>query len=156
MEREKSPMELILNYLIKNGGIALQIGRRFVFGDYGLSEPKFEMLQLLSESNQSLRLSELSERMSVTNANITGLVDRLERDSFVIRKRDPLDRRATLAVLTPKGHELYQQVLFRYTSTLKNLFGEISEDEQDHFLQTLQKIHYYLRDISSEGVGVPK
>lgn len=41
--------------------------------------------------------------MLVSRANITGLVDRLERDGLVYREADPRDRRSLRAKITAQG-----------------------------------------------------
>jgi len=51
------------------------------------------LAQLEREPN-GLRLGELSQRMMVTNGNVTGLVDKLVEHGFVVREPSAEDRRA--------------------------------------------------------------
>lgn len=48
-------------------------------------------------------MSELSQILSTDNSTITGLVDRLEKAGFALRKRNPKDRRSSLIRITGKG-----------------------------------------------------
>jgi DNA-binding MarR family transcriptional regulator len=41
--------------------------------------------------------------MRVTSANLPGLLDKLEADGFVTRRRDATDRRVVYVEATPKG-----------------------------------------------------
>jgi DNA-binding MarR family transcriptional regulator len=54
--------------------------------------------------------SELGERLIVTRATVTGLIDSLERRGFVRRSANPSDRRSLLVEITPAGLEVTQQV----------------------------------------------
>ena len=54
--------------------------------------------------------SELGERLIVTRATVTGLIDSLERRGFVRRSANPADRRSLLVEITPTGREVVQQV----------------------------------------------
>ena len=54
--------------------------------------------------------SELGERLIVTRATVTGLVDSLERQGYAERTPNPADRRSLLVSITPTGREVAQQV----------------------------------------------
>ena len=48
-------------------------------------------------------MSELSSKLGIDNSTITGLVDRLEREAYVVRESNPKDRRKHLIKITDKG-----------------------------------------------------
>jgi DNA-binding MarR family transcriptional regulator len=54
--------------------------------------------------------SELGERLIITRATVTGLIDSLERRWFVRRSAHPADRRRLLVEITPEGIEVVQRV----------------------------------------------
>ncbi len=54
--------------------------------------------------------SELGERLIVTRATVTGLLDSLERRGLVQRSANPEDRRSLLVTLTKSGLEVIQLV----------------------------------------------
>jgi DNA-binding MarR family transcriptional regulator len=54
--------------------------------------------------------SELGERLIVTRATVTGLLDSLERRGFVTRSPNPSDRRGLVVEITPEGLAVLQQV----------------------------------------------
>lgn len=69
-----------------------------------LSLPAYDVLVQLSEvPDQSLRMTELAERVLLSRSGLTRLVDRLVRDGLVVRQACPSDARGTLAVLTGAG-----------------------------------------------------
>lgn len=71
----------------------------------GLSLAKLAALKALTESGESMPLTQLAERLSCVKSNVTQLVDRLEADGLVERQFDPKDRRARLATLTAAGRK---------------------------------------------------
>ncbi|MBD2177513.1 MarR family transcriptional regulator [Pseudanabaena sp. FACHB-1998] len=98
----------------------------------------YDVLLALKESpDQSLRLSELAEKVLLTRSNLTRLVDRLEKADLLYRKSCPNDRRGTYAVLTEAGLAMQQKMWIVYAEGIYEHFAShISEDEA----KTLQQI----------------
>lgn len=69
-----------------------------------LNFSRFEVLALLSFTREgSLPLGKVGDRLQVHPASVTNTVNRLEAEGLVRREPHPVDRRTTLAVLTPQG-----------------------------------------------------
>ena len=67
---------------------------------------EFDVLfQLASANNQRLRMNELADRVLLSRAGVTRLVDRLVADGLVARLRCADDARGTYAVLTDLGRD---------------------------------------------------
>ena len=76
----------------------------------GLSMTEYNVLMNLSEApDQSLRIGELANFVSITVSGLTRVVDRLSRRGFVERVRADDDARGQVAVLTPEGLDGLQQ-----------------------------------------------
>lgn len=86
------------------------------------------------------RLSEVSERMKVSNPTASGLVDRLVQNDYLTREADPVDRRAVNLSLTSKGEAL----AFKFRSTVKDkwhhILLELPETDQKDFIRILKVI----------------
>ncbi|WP_299077240.1 MarR family transcriptional regulator [uncultured Ruegeria sp.] len=67
-----------------------------------LSHPECHMLIKLNEPK---RMGVLAADMLSVPSTITATADALEKQGYLIRERDPEDRRAWLLVLTERGHE---------------------------------------------------
>jgi len=57
----------------------------------------------LLQQDDGQTMTELSKALAVQNATLTGLVDRLERSAFVMRKASKNDRRSIRIYITPQG-----------------------------------------------------
>ena len=76
---------------------------------HGLSEGRMGVLFRLYRCGD-LPLGELADDLIMTPRNVTGLVDRLERQGMVERVPDPEDRRSVRARLTPTGRETIEGI----------------------------------------------
>ncbi len=84
----------------------LQKDAASVLRQYGLTDTQFNVLSLLRHQcgdEGGLTQVELSRMLLVNRGNVTGLVDRMERDGLVCRKAVANDRRYNLVALTEKG-----------------------------------------------------
>jgi len=73
--------------------IQLSLLNHQVGAHVGLNDVDLDCLDLINRYGP-LSPSALAERASLHPATMTGILDRLERDGWVVRERDPSDRRA--------------------------------------------------------------
>lgn len=112
------------------------------FRPHGLTDAQFNVLTLLESEGgrEGLSQVELGRMMLVNRANITPLVDRLEREGLVRRVPYPDDRRYNRIVLSPKGRQLYHEVEGPYMAEVERLTAELSVDEQDTLTKLLERV----------------
>jgi len=93
--------------------------------------------------------STIGERLIVTRATVTGVVDSLEKRGFVRRTAHPEDRRSHLVEITDDGLRVIQQVrALVHTSETEWLAG-FSDDELRALIATLHRMQDAV--ISSEA-----
>ena len=98
--------------------------------EFGSSLPRFDLLAQLHRAPDGLRMGELSERILVTNGNVTWLVAALEREGFVKRRPDAADRRATVVRLTATGKRHFETMARAHEALITDLFAELSPTER--------------------------
>jgi DNA-binding MarR family transcriptional regulator len=101
--------------------------------------PRFDLLANL-EREDGQTLAALSRRMLVTAGNLTGLVDRAERDGVVERRADPRDRRVSRVFLTTKGRELITALLPTHGEHVGELLGALDAAERRELRRLLGKL----------------
>jgi len=111
------------------------------------------LLVLRSAGGEGLPLSEIGRRLVVTKANVTGLVDRLERDGLVERAAQPGDRRVTIARLTPSGSRLLDDILPSHQALLGELTGGLTGVEKEQLIVLLTKLRRGLRQRREREMG---
>ena len=89
--------------------------------------------------------SELGERLIVTRATVTGVVDSLVRRGFVRRSANPADRRSLLVEITPDGLRVLQQLRTLVHGQERDWMSALSEDELQTYVGLLHRIQ--------EGLG---
>lgn len=99
-------------------------------GDYGISDAKLEVLEVLSCcAGRRACLHTLGDRLGVTRPNVTKLVDGLERQGLVRRVPHPEDRRMVQAELTTDGAAMASRALPGRVSRLEGVWGVLDDDE---------------------------
>jgi DNA-binding MarR family transcriptional regulator len=108
---------------------------------------RFDLLANL-EREDGQTLAALSRRMLVTAGNLTGLVDRAERDRVVKRRADPRDRRLSRVFLTARGRHLITEILPLHADHVGELLAGLEAGERRELRRLLGK----LRDsLNSNG-----
>ncbi|MFD4837030.1 MarR family winged helix-turn-helix transcriptional regulator [Achromobacter sp. NPDC058515] len=105
-----------------------------------LSEAKFVLLFLLHGEAQGLSPHELAERAGVTRATVTGLVDGLQRDGFVLREAGQEDRRKVVVTLTGKGRTAAAKLFKEHTAWIGSLFAGLSGADQRQLGELLTRV----------------
>ncbi|MCF6228105.1 MAG: MarR family transcriptional regulator [Planctomycetes bacterium] len=87
--------------------------------------PQFDVLAQLCREEKGLTFSALSERLLVTAGNLTGIVDRLEKQGYVRRETNPRDRRQTFIRVTEEGQKYADVVIPKHEQDIVNLFSKV-------------------------------
>ncbi len=84
--------------------------------------------------------SELGDRLIVTRATVTGLLDSLERRGFVRRSANAADRRSLVVEITPTGLEVIQQVRTIIHGSETTWMSALSDAELRTYIDLLHRI----------------
>jgi len=82
----------------------------------------------------------ISDKMFVTPANITGIIDRLEAKGLVKRATRHGDRRAVIVELTTKGAAVQERVSSKYKEFIQNALKVFTTEEQKMLRDLLLKL----------------
>jgi DNA-binding MarR family transcriptional regulator len=91
---------------------------------YGITGPQLVILREVSE-HKEISVGELAKTISLGQATVTGVLNRLEKRGFITRRRSENDKR---------------RVLIRATETCKNLLDEAPPPLQETFLNQFEKL----------------
>jgi DNA-binding MarR family transcriptional regulator len=95
--------------------------------------------------------SELGERLIVTRATVTGLVDSLERRGLVQRTANPADRRSVIVGITAAGLEVVQQVRTLVHHNEKAWMGALADSELQAYIDLQHRIQESLDEAVDSG-----
>lgn len=110
------------------------------------------LLLLRSAGKAGLKMGALGERLVVTKSNVTGLVDRLERQGLAERAAAD-DRRATVVRLTKAGRVLMDRASPRHAEHLAELTACLSAGEKRTLIRLHSKLRRELRQLRRKKKG---
>jgi DNA-binding MarR family transcriptional regulator len=95
--------------------------------------------------------SELGERLIVTRATVTGLLDSLERRGFVSRSANPADRRSLLVEVTPAGLAVVQELRTIVHRNERDWMSVLSDAELRTYIDLMHRIQDRLASPKSSS-----
>ncbi len=118
--------------------------RRRLREEFSITLPQFDVLAQLDagerDGDAGLTMSTLSERLMVTNGNVTGLVERLVTDGLVTREPAPEDRRRMIVSLTTTGRKALATIVPAHEAWITELFADMEGKE-------VRRLHELLGDL---------
>jgi DNA-binding MarR family transcriptional regulator len=139
MDTEKDLLTKEIVLAIRRMARAMYLDSKNMVKKFGLSNPQCLVLKAIDTIGPS-SLAELSRYLNVSSANMTGLVDRLEKKGLARRCRKEGDRRITIVELTELGVPLSRSVPDPIEEKLINGLGDVSLDELKKITQTIHKV----------------
>ncbi|MDX2502674.1 MAG: MarR family transcriptional regulator [Deltaproteobacteria bacterium] len=121
-----------------------------VLGKFGLSQGRLLVLIVMNRTpHEAVNPSFLAEKLGVTRATMTGLLNGLKTGDFIERVADPRDRRRIGVHLTPEGRQVLEKLLPDYYRNMARLTAGLSENERQTMLSLLVKINQKLNSLSA-------
>ena len=117
---------------------------------FDITLPRFDLLAQLDRAAEGLTMGELSERLMVSNGNITGLTDRLVAEGLVSRSPSRSDRRQSRVKLTQAGKRAFDAMTPVHERWIDEMLAAMSRGEMAQLLALLGKLKR-----SVQGAGLP-
>jgi DNA-binding MarR family transcriptional regulator len=93
----------------------------------------------LDKSPGGMTLGELSQRMMVSNGNVTGLSERLVALGLLDRRQSPSDRRAQLVSLTPEGRRAFRAMARAHEGWIAEFFANLGPADIEALMRLLAR-----------------
>lgn len=108
--------------------------------DFDITLPQFDVLSELEHAGDALTMSQLSQKLMVSNGNVTGVVDRLERDGYVRRRASETDRRVQYIELTDKGIVAFREMARTHEHWIEDLFSHLGANDIKALINGLGRV----------------
>lgn len=108
--------------------------------EFGTTLPRFDLMAQLQRAPEGMKMSDLSQHMMVTNGNITGITDQLEKEGLVERVKVVTDRRSSLIRLTPKGKRTFRKMAQAHETWIQSLFSGLSDTSRKALYDALGEL----------------
>lgn len=115
-------------------------GKYFV--NMNLTGPQGMLVGILTHKGK-MKISDLSEKLGLSNSTVSGIVDRLEKQGLVERIRSTEDRRVVYVDVTKEFRECANEKFKGIENKFESIMNEATPEELDTILnglETLKKV----------------
>lgn len=120
----------------------------------GITPGEFDVMATLRRAGAPFQLNPtaLYQALMLSSGAMTNRLDRLEKAGYIIRLRDPKDRRGTLAQLTNKGVRFIDRALEVHLRNEHLLIADLSAEERK---QLTRIFTHWLHSFEPPNDGEP-
>ncbi|MDT8717781.1 MarR family transcriptional regulator [Clostridium sp. 19966] len=122
------------------------------FKDINMTGPQGMLIGILLHFNK-MKISELSEKLQLSNSTVSGIIDRLENQGLVERTRSKEDRRVVYVNVTPEFKKNAENHFKKIEAKYEELMKEATPEEVESIrkgLRTLENVLERQKLIRSE------
>jgi DNA-binding MarR family transcriptional regulator len=118
-----------------------------------VSASAFQALAVIEGAGEPLPSHVVAERLLVSTASMTSLLDTLERRGFAVRRPHPNDRRKVLVEITDAGRRVVDQMLPVVHAADTEAFSVLTEQQRQVMIDLLTSVRGKVSEMaSSESV----
>ncbi len=118
---------------------SIDIRSKRLVKQFGLTGPQLLILQEIAGAGE-ITASELAKAISLSQATVTGILERLEKRNLIARRRSNSDRRRVKVSVTPNGRQLLGAAPPLMQESFLEEFDRLQNWEQHMILSTLQRL----------------
>lgn len=117
-------------------------------GPLGITRSQWWVLANLSrDEGTGMMQTELARLLDIGKVALGGLLDRLECNGYIVRRPDPVDRRAKRVELAPAGAKLLASIQDQAAALNREMMAGISADEIAAMEDILSRMKQRLLDM---------
>jgi DNA-binding MarR family transcriptional regulator len=105
----------------------------------GLTGPQLLVMQLIGSVDQ-ITAGVIARNVSLSQATVTSIIDRLERKGLLRRERSTDDKRKVMISLTEEGGKALENAPTLMQESFINAFNRLEDWEQTLILSSLQRV----------------
>lgn len=109
------------------------------FGRWGIMDSHYNVMRILNGAGEPISQIEISRRMLSSRANVTKLIDLLEKRGFV-KRHDCGDRRVNLVGLTDKGAKFIEETVADVAGFAEMTMKPLSKQQKRTLISLLAKL----------------
>jgi DNA-binding MarR family transcriptional regulator len=134
MNRDKEVL-IALRKIIR----AIDLHSKHLSKESGLTTPQLLVLQALADKGE-MTMGEIARELSLSQATITSILDRLEKRALLVRERGEADKRRVYAHLTNRGDACLAQAPKPLQADFLERFAHLKEWEQSLIISSLERV----------------
>jgi len=142
-----SKFESISQIISMNRNINRTLRHEFhgLMQDSGFTFPQLSVISILAKNGKQ-KVSDISEKMGLSDSTVSGILDRLEQKGIIERKRYKDDRRVVKIYLSNGSQEICQEFHRKREEYFAHLLKELSEQEINDIIKGLEILNRVVCD----------
>ncbi len=146
MSADQFPESIIaVERLLRQVAFIIKRRGRDILSSFEITTPQFLALHVLRDQ-PGITMGELCEKLLLACSTATDLIDRMEKNGYLERRRDEDDRRVIRLSITEKGKNVISQVIMARRKYVKSILSQLTLDEIEQLVQSLEKLHILMFD----------
>lgn len=111
-----------------------------------------DVILSMEKTGVPAKISDISDRMNLPRPGVTRTVKEMEKKGLLKKLASKEDGRVTYLTVTEEGKKISREFDELYFTSLSTFFSDISEEEADCMIQTIEKFYniMYERKLSNE------
>lgn len=109
-----------------------------IAGHYGLSFPQFMVLEALMHKDE-MCIGDIKDTILSSNGTIPVIIQNLEKQGLLKRRKDLNDRRKSMISLTAQGRQIIEKIVPKNANMYHTRFQIWSEEEKRTLIQLLNR-----------------
>lgn len=118
---------------------AIDMNSKKLIKRVGLTGPQLVLLQEIARSGE-VTAGEIARAVSLSQATVTGILERLEKRGLLVRQRNERDRRRIMVSITEAGRQILETEPPLMQEAFVEKFSSLQEWEQTMILSALQRL----------------
>lgn len=100
-----------------------------------------DVIHKLKKKSENVKVSDISDYLKLPRPGVTRTVKEMEKKGYLSKYASNEDGRITYIAITEKGEELLERYDKNYYSRLLKYMDDISDDEADCMISTIEKFY---------------
>jgi DNA-binding MarR family transcriptional regulator len=117
--------------------------------------PRFDLMAQLEKSTTGMTVGEVSQRLMVSNGNVTAVVAGLLADGLVDKRPAAQDRRVQVLTLTAQGRRAFKAMAEQHEGWIADLFAGLDHVEIAHLFRLLGRTKASLHSAITQRAEKP-
>lgn len=110
----------------------------------------------LIASHEGCAQRKLAALAQVKPGSLTEVLERLEKNQYIVRQRDEHDHRVIRVYLTKRGQGFHRKLVSQRAAFARQLLKDVSFQERLQFVQVVEKIRQQLHEHYGKAMSTTK
>lgn len=119
---------------------AISLHSRTLVKQVGVTGPQLIFLKAVAKYGEAISVGEVAKGISLSQATVTGILDRMVKRGLVSRQRSERDKRRVMIRITPAGEAILAQAPPLMQASFLQQLEHLEDWEQTMILSALQRI----------------